>query len=234
MDVAKAFTFVTEDEGWIRKIGIGALVMLLSFLLVPLILLPGYMAGVTRNVMKGVERPLPEWEDFGGLFKDGLAIMVAQFVYTLPIWILVCVAVAITAGLGGAGVSEDVAAAGFAVTWIVISCLTLILGIALFFLSPAIVIQYVRTGEFGASFRVREIAAIARENIGDIMIAALASFAASLILSVVITVLGIIPCIGWVAAPILGLAAGPYSMVVIGHLYGQIAAKSAGASAALP
>ena len=33
MDVAKAFTFVTEDENWITKIGIGALLTLVSILI---------------------------------------------------------------------------------------------------------------------------------------------------------------------------------------------------------
>lgn len=41
MDIGKAFTFVTEDERWLTKIGIGALVMLFSFLIVPIPLLIG-------------------------------------------------------------------------------------------------------------------------------------------------------------------------------------------------
>ena len=71
MDVAKAFTFVTEDERWMSKIGIGAAISLFFFLIIPIPLLVGYLVGITRNVKEGVERPLPEWDDFGQLFMDG-------------------------------------------------------------------------------------------------------------------------------------------------------------------
>ncbi len=226
MDVAKAFGFVTEDERWLGKLGIGALISLLSFLIVPLVLLVGYLVGVTRNVMNVEERPLPEWEDFGALFRDGLAVIVAQIVYTLPFWLLMCIALVATIGFGGMTEATDEAiAAGIMATYGLVICLGLLFAVVLFFLSPAIVIQYVRTNEFGATFRFGEVIGIARDNMGDILITALASFVASLLLNIVIGVIAIIPCLGWVAAPVLALAGYPWMMVVTGHLYGQIAAK---------
>ncbi|MCP4429056.1 MAG: DUF4013 domain-containing protein [Chloroflexi bacterium] len=235
MDVAKAFTFITEDERWIGKIGIGAAVSLLSFLIIPIPLLVGYLVGITRNVQDGLERPLPEWDDWGQLFKDGLSVMVGQIVYTLPFWVIMCIAAIATVGIGGAAeataASEDLLAAGFLATWGLVMCLSLLLAVALFFLSPAIVIQYVRTDELGAMFRFGEVIAIARENIGDITIAALASFGASFVLSVVLGMVNFIPCLGQIVAAVLGLAMGPYLAAVSGHLYGQIAAKGLGKEA---
>ncbi len=229
MDVAKAFTFVAEDEGWLRKIGIGALVSIAAFLIVPIPLLFGWMVGITRNVKDGVDYPMPEWDDLGQLFRDGLAVMVAQIVYTSPVWILVCVAVIATVGLGGvAGSNQDLFAAGMLATWAIIGCLILILSLAFFFLSPAIVIQYVRTNELSATFRFGEVFSIARDNVADILIAALATFAASIGISTVLSIIGFIPCLGWVAAPILGLLIGPYLLALSGHLYGQIAGKMDG------
>ncbi len=169
MDIAKAFTFITEDERWVGKIGIGALVSLLSFLIVPIPLLVGYMVGVTRNVMNDAMTPLPEWDDWGQLFTDGLSIIVAQLVYTLPFWLLSCIAgVAIVAMGGLAESNEDIAVAGLVTTFGLVGCLMLVFIVALFFLSPAIIIQYVRTNELGATFRFGEVAAIAKENIGNI------------------------------------------------------------------
>lgn len=226
MDVAKAFTFVTEDERWMGKIGIGAAISLVSFLIVPIPLLVGYLVGITRNVKDGAVRPLPEWDDFGQLFKDGLAVMVGQIVYTLPFWIIMCAALVTSVGLGGlADVNEDMMAAGFLATWGLVLCLSLVFALALFFLSPAIVIQYVNTNELGAMFRFGEVIAIARANVGDIVIAALASFAAGLVLSVVLGAMNIIPCLGQIISLVVGIAAGPYLTAVTGHLYGQIAAK---------
>jgi hypothetical protein len=160
------------------------------------------------------------------LFKDGLAVIVAQIVYTLPFWIIVCIALVASVGLGGlADINEDMMAAGFLATWGLVICLSLVFALALFFLSPAIVIQYVNTNELGAMFRFGEVIAIARENVGDIVIAALASFAAGLVLSVVLGTVNIIPCLGQIISLVVGIAAGPYLTAVTGHLYGQIAAK---------
>lgn len=49
MDIAKAFTYVFEDARWITKIGIAAIVSLLSFLIIPIPLLTGYLVAVTRK-----------------------------------------------------------------------------------------------------------------------------------------------------------------------------------------
>lgn len=232
MDVAKAFTYVTEDERWIGKVGIGALISLLGILIVPLLLLPGYLVGITRNVMHGEERPLPEWEDFGTLFKDGISVVLAQIVYTLPFWLLMCIAIVATAGFGSlAEMSEEAAAVGITGTALLIVCLSFLFAIALFFISPAIVIQYARENELSACFRFGEVIGIARDNIADILIAALASFAASFAISLVIGGINFIPCLGQIASLILGIATGPYLMMISGHLYGQIAAKDGGKAA---
>ena len=234
MDVAKAFTFVTEDERWIGKIGIGAAIALLSVLIIPFPLLVGYLVGITRNVRDGVERPLPEWDDFGLLFKDGLAVIVAQLVYTLPFWLITCIAIIATIGFSSmSGTNEDLSAVGISITWIVVSCVSLLFAAVLFFLSPAIVLQYVATDDLGSLFRFSEVAAIARDNLADILIAALATLAGSLILNIVVGGIAFIPCLGWVAAPILGLAGYPWLTAITGHLYGQIAVKSADGKAKL-
>lgn len=233
MDIAKAFTYITEDERWVGKIGIGALISLLSFLLVPIPLLVGYVVGISRNVMEQSDRPLPEWDDFGRLFRDGLSILVAQFVYTMPFWLLTCIAIFATVGFTGLSeISEDAAALGIISTFGLVSCLGLLFALALFFISPAIVIQYLRTDNLGACFRFGEVIGIARANVGDILIAALASFAASFVIGSVLGILNIIPCLGQILSLILSVAAGPYLAAITGHLYGQIAAKVSGGKAA--
>lgn len=225
MDVAKAFTFIMEDEQWVGKIGIGALVTLLSFLIIPIPLLVGYMVGVSRNVKNGAPTPLPEWEDWGQLFKDGLSIIVAQLVYTLPFWLLACFSFIATIGFGRlAEASEDIFTTGMIATFGLVGCLTLLFAVALLFLSPAIVVQYVRTNELGATFRFGEVIAIARDNIGDILIVFLVTLGVSIVLNLVIGVLSVILCIGWIAGLVISMAAGPYIAVATGHMYGQIAA----------
>ncbi|MCP4420739.1 MAG: DUF4013 domain-containing protein [Chloroflexi bacterium] len=232
MDVAKAFTYITEDDRWMGKLGIGALISFFSFLILPAFLLSGYLVGITRNVMNNEKLPLPEWEDMGTLFKDGISISLALIVYTLPFWLLACIAFATTIGFAGLGeatqVSEDALAAGILATYGLVGCLGLVFVLALFLISPAIVIQYVREDDLAACFRFGAVFAIARDNIGDILIAGLASFAASFVISILLGALNIIPCLGWIASILLSFAIGPYLTAVIGHLYGQIAGKIGG------
>jgi hypothetical protein len=232
MDVAKAFTYFSEDDRWMGKLGIGVLISLLSFLILPAFLLYGYVVGITRNVMNGEKRPLPEWEDLGTLFQDGLAMFVASIVYTLPFWLLSCIAFATTIGFGGLGeateISQDAIAAGVLATWGLVACLFILLMLAFFFISPAIVIQYVRHGELAACFRFGEVLAIVRDNFGDILIAGLTPFAASFVLSIVVAALNAIICVGTVIGFVLSFVMGPYLAAVTGHLYGQIAGKIGG------
>lgn len=214
--------------------GIGILISLVSFLILPTFLLYGYAVGITRNVMNNEKLPLPEWEDLGTLFKDGMVMFVAGIVYTLPFWLLICIAFGATIGFGGLSeatqISEDAAVAGILATYGLVGCLTLIFMLAFFFISPAIVIQYVREDDLAACFRFSEVIAIVRDNFADILIAGLTPFAASFVLSTLFGVMSImIPCLGWVASFLLGIAAGPYLTAVTGHLYGQIAGKIGGA-----
>jgi hypothetical protein len=222
MDVGKSFQYVTKDEGWIGKLGIGAI---FSLLVVTVPFLVGWSLGIVRNVMNDVEKPMPAWDNWGKLFMDGLKILVAQFIYTLPLWAIMCIAAVLTGAMGSATeVGSDGLAALGAITIGIMSCLLLIVSVVLFFLSPAIIIQYVLTGDdFGACFHVGEVWAIARNNIANILIVVIVAFVISLVLSLIVGVLALIPCIGWIAAFILTFFATPYIAAVIGHLYGQIA-----------
>ena len=81
MDIAKSFTFMFEDPEWLRKLGIGFLVVAVGLLfsvvligLIPLIIVLGYTLDVTRNVMDGQPNPLPEWNDWEGFLMRGLKL----------------------------------------------------------------------------------------------------------------------------------------------------------------
>ncbi len=229
MDIAKAFTYVTEDPKWMTKLGIAVVISLLSFLIIPIPLLMGYMVAITRNVRDGVKEPLPEWDDFGAFFRDGLSLLVAQLVYTLPFWLLACIVFFSTVGFSGlAEMNEDAAIAGMFATFGLVLCLGLLFAVALLFISPAIVLQYVNTDQLGACFRFGEVLGLARQHLGDIVMVLLVSFGAGLALGVVSAVLNVIPCLGQIVSVVLSIVAGPYLMAATGHLYGQIALKAGG------
>lgn len=227
MDVGKAVKFVNEDEAWVSKLLIGVVLTFFSFLLLPIPLLEGYVIGIARNVVNGEKRPLPEWGgDWGKLFMDGLYVLIAQFVYTLPFLIILCIGVIASGAFAAIGdASEELVATGFFATFGVAACLGILWFLVLVVVSPAIFIQYVRTNDFGACFRFAEIFAIARDNIADILITVVVAIAAGVVIGLVNTVLNVIPCIGTIIGLVVSALAGPWIMFTIGHLYGQIAAK---------
>ncbi len=232
MDVNKAIRFVFNDKQWINKLLIGAVMSLLSFLILPAFILQGYTVKIIRQVMGGNDDELPEWSDYGRLLSDGLFVTLGQLVWALPFILLMIVMGIVTGGLGSlADGSGDMMAAATTGAGLLVACLALLTVIAFLFLNPALMIQYAREGEFGALFRFGEIIAIIRNHMADILIAFLVTLVAVFAIGIVTSILSIIPCLGWIAAVIIGLAMGPYIQFVTGHLYGQIAAKLPGSKA---
>ena len=82
LDFARAFRFVIEDPDWIKKILIGGVFTLLSAILIGRAVRERVLraAGAQRRPA-GSERPLPEWDDLGGLFVDGLRAVAVYLVY---------------------------------------------------------------------------------------------------------------------------------------------------------
>lgn len=233
LDFGRAFSYIFEDEAWQTKLGIAALIQFFgSWLLgIPLLLLGGYSVAIAHNVRKGVDR-LPEWDDLGTLFKDGLYIFLARLVYAGPFLVLLCVALIGTVGLGNLSeMSEDAAAAGIFATFGLTFCLALLFAAAYVFIGPAVIIQYVRTGEFAACFRFAEVFAIARENIANILLIVALVLGGSMALGTVSGVFTFIPCIGLFIAWGLGVAFGVVMLAALGHLYGQMSIQSPGGAA---
>lgn len=229
MDVSIAATFFKDDARWVGKLLIAAVLVFFSFLLIPIPFLAGYSLAISRNVMNGDPEPLPEWDDWGKLFMDGLYVVIAQFVYTLPFWLLACVGFGAAIFSGGLSeFSEEAAVTALLATFGLTLCLGALLWLALIVITPAIYIQYVRTDEFAACFRFGEVFGIAREYIGDILITIVFALVASVVLGLVTSVLSFIPCLGWLLTLVVTALTGPWLMTAIGHLYGQIAAKMGG------
>ena len=73
MDINKAFRFIFDDKQWISKLLIGVLMTLTSFLIVPALILQGYLVKIIRQVRDGQDNELPEWSDYGDLLRYTLS-----------------------------------------------------------------------------------------------------------------------------------------------------------------
>ena len=91
-----------------------------------------------------------------------------------------------------------------------VSCLAAIYGIALWFLIPAALANFVVSGELGAAFRFSEVMALVRAAPSAYLLALLGGIVAGMIAG-----LGVILC---VIGVIFTMA---YAYVIQGHLWGQ-------------
>ena len=85
IDFGRSFTFVSEDPDWLKKLLIGGAFTLACMLLVGVPFVLGYFSRTLRNVAAGTRPELPEWDDLGGLFEEGLRLTAVYLVYTLGI-----------------------------------------------------------------------------------------------------------------------------------------------------
>lgn len=228
MDFTKSFSYITEDKEWLAKLGILAAISFAApFLLgIPYLLVLGYSVAIARNVKKGVEQPLPVWDDWNTLFRDGFNLFVARLVYTLPFLLLLC-AFGILPWLGvigrGGDVSDDVMAGAFFATFGLTGCLSLLFFVAYIFIGPAVVVQYVRHGTLSACLNFGAIFGFIRAQMGNILLITALVIGVGFVFGTVMTVLSIIPILGTLVAMFLNLFFSAAVTAVISHLYGQLA-----------
>lgn len=228
MDFGKAFTFMFEDPEWLRKLGIGVLVALVGILfspiligLVPLIMLLGYSLDTLRNVADGHERPMPEWEDWGGFLSRGFKLVAALFVWALPMLL------ALIPLIIGSAMTEQYQQNNLGVVAVILlicgSCLVLLWGLFLTLLSPALYARIALTDRFSSAFEFGKLWAFTRDNIGNIVIAILLTWVAGLVASI-IAPLGLIAL--FIGVLITFPFASLWQYLVQAHLFGQIAKQS--------
>jgi uncharacterized protein DUF4013 len=181
-DFLRPFTFVFDDPRWVPKVLMGGLFALLSFLIVGIFFLYGYMARLVRNVIAGMQYPLPEWDDLGEYFAEGLKLFAVAIVYAIPIGLIIG-AVMIPAVILGGGDNETARNIG-GLTASCIWCLIFPLSLALAVWMPGALLMVIVTGRFSAGFEFSHIADFIRANLGNYLLAfvvwLIARFAAGL------------------------------------------------------
>ncbi len=168
-DFVKPLTFVFEDPRWVTKVLVGGLFFLLSFILIGTFFLMGYVARLVRNVIAGVQYPLPEWDDLGTYFSEGIKLFLVALAYILPL-IVIAILVGIPAAIMTDADNEGLRNIGGCLlgsVW----CLVLPLGLGVTFFLPAATLMAVVHNRMGAAFEFRKIWAFIKANIGNYLLA---------------------------------------------------------------
>lgn len=214
VDFGRSFTFVTEDPDWIKKILIGGVFTLACAVLVGVPFVLGYFSRTLRNVVAGEERPMPEWDDLGGIFNEGLRLTAVYLIYVLaigaimavPLGVMILPLVAYSGGHGDVsdalGVLGGLGVVGFyGLAMLVYLLLTIFL--------PAALARSALRGTVADGFAWREILGFIRANMGNYLITLviflLASFLAQF--GFLLCCVGIFPAGFW-AYMVLAVALG--------------------------
>lgn len=205
MDIGKAFTYVFDDEDWVKKVLIGGVLNLIP--IVGLFFTSGYMLETLKNVMEGRSLPLPEWDDWGGKFTKGLMAFIIGLVYSIPMSIIMCCFVGV---MVVAGQNEDLANVLGSIGGPCLNCLSLLYTLVLMVFIPAILTKYAETEEFGAAFRFGEIFNLVKDNIGTYLLVLVITWLA-----------GLVGQLGLLACGVGMLFTLFYAMLVNAHSFGQ-------------
>lgn len=213
MDVGKAFGYVFDDERWITKILIAAAILALGILFFWLIIPPflvgfllgGYGIEITRRVIKGEPQVLPEWDNWGDLFMDGLKAWIIGLIYALPIIIgSFCLSIPI-------GITAEDAQGVNSILSAFLGCFNLLWGIVMGLLLPAAIASFVAEDEVSAAFRFGDVFALVRHNFSTYLIVLVIGWVASIIggLGLLVCGVGVLvtaPYAGWITAHLRGQA----------------------------
>ncbi len=226
MDIGRALTYFSEDERWVEKTAIGTgLLLISSLLLVALIgvlgyfILFGYLVRLIQNVRDDVHPVLPEWDRWGDDLIRGVKLICVYLVWALPI-ILVSVPMFIIGVVVSENfryIDDDIGA-----VFILCSlCLQFLVGIAFLVFQPGFTVAFARNETISEGLQVSEIWDWTRDHIGNVAIVAILTVIASMIITTVGSIVGLILCV------IGAVVTVPLSQLVIyyfqSHLYGQLA-----------
>jgi hypothetical protein len=205
MEFGKAFSYQFQDQEWIKKILIAALIMLIP--LVGGLAVLGWGFEITRRVIRQDTTPLPDFSNFGNNIVKGLQLAVITFVYLLPVILIASCSSGVFYVIPQD--SDNMATLAIAVM-LCINCFTIVFALLAAFLLPAAFGNFAATDQFGAAFRFAEVFALVKAAPVAYLLVILGSALSSFIGS-----------LGGIVCGVGALATTAYAMSINGHLQGQ-------------
>jgi hypothetical protein len=189
--IEESVSYPTENDDWLKIILIGGVLSLLSFLVIPVILVYGYIIRLIRARFDDRAEP-PEFDDWETLLTDGVRAMIILVAYFL----IPAIVGAITIGgsvLAIATGTRGGAAAGIG-GLLIGGLLTFALGLVFGYVAVAALLNFAREDSIGAGFDFGALRPILVD--GDYAVAWLAAVAVFFVTSFITGVVNGVPFIG--------------------------------------
>lgn len=183
--------------------------MLASIFIIGAFFVYGYLAKLARNVIAGEQYPLPEWDDLGEFFSEGLRLFGVALVYMLPFIVLMFIFIvpSIVAEAADNDAMRNIGGGMAACVW----CIIFPLGLAMALWLPAALMFAAVERRFGAAFEFAQIAAFIKANIGNYLLA----FVVWLVVRMIVPFGMILLCVGIFLTSF-------WSLVVAAYSFGQV------------
>lgn len=183
--------------------------MLASIFIIGAFFVYGYLAKLARNVIAGEQYPLPEWDDLGEFFSEGLRLFGVALVYMLPFIVLMFIFIvpSIVAEAADSDAMRNIGGGMAACVW----CIIFPLGLAMALWLPAALMFAAVERRFGAAFEFAQIAAFIKANIGNYLLA----FVVWLVVRMIVPFGMILLCVGIFLTSF-------WSLVVAAYSFGQV------------
>ncbi|MYL16996.1 DUF4013 domain-containing protein [Halorubrum terrestre] len=204
--IEASLTYLRDGDNAVTTAVIGGLLLLASPLIVPSILVLGYLTRVLRRTADGDDAP-PVFGEWGDLFVDGLKAFAVAFVYSLLPLAVVAVAAAVSLGAfvvvpgtgdGGAGTFLGTFAVGIFV--LVAGLVALVLSLVGLYVTPAALAAVADSGRVGDGFAVGTLSGVVTKQ----------AYATGWIAAAVVVLAGALAIGVLSVVPVLGTIAGVF------------------------
>jgi hypothetical protein len=216
MNIERGFKFVFQEKNWLAKVVVGGLMILFSFLIIPLLIYLGYLIEVTKRVIKSEEQLLPDWDNIGRKISNGFKFLVVIIVYLIPLFLLLALSAPFFKsdfnGFRGREIVAMLYLGDFSWLFLLSAFVYLIL---LYLAFPFIVGKYAENESLNDAFAISDISKMLREYFGD-----------AVIVFLLMVFVQILASLGVVFFFIGVIFTGFWANVVVYYLYGELYSKA--------
>ncbi|MFB6251425.1 MAG: DUF4013 domain-containing protein [Halobellus sp.] len=220
-----------DEDSWVTTVLIGGILTLLSPLVIPAILVLGYLVRVVRETMHGNERP-PAFDEWGDLFSDGLRAFIIVFVYgfvpTLVAALVIGGGVLSFVVVGGSASSVSGSfgprsgiTTGLGILVVLVgSLLAVVVSLLAAYVGPVAMASLAERDDLSGAFSLSELRpALTFRTYATAWVSGLGII---LVFGLIAGALSAVPLFGFLAAGFLSFYGAVAAYCVIGHAWGEL------------
>ena len=214
--ISESITYLRNSDEVVKTVLIGGLLSILSFLLVPAFVVSGYFVRVLQRTMNGDDEP-PVFADWEGLLVDGLKAFAIAVVYGL---VPAIVGFVLVGGGVMAAFSGDAGSVIGGTSIFVGVLLSMLLGLAAWYVIPAATANFAETGRLSDGFdlgALRPVLLSRTYATGWLLALGVIIFGV-----VVAGVLNVVPFLGTLVGLFVSFYAAVAAYYIIGHTWADL------------